>query len=514
MAHFQFSFFTFACALLSIVGWLLISRALEARRTHRADEALAAFNGCLPAPRLQNQRPLGVDRLEQIFRADAESRLMELFLFHFRQTGSTLEQVFLGTKAFGTIEPANLEAILSTNFKDIGMGPRRQITFPMFGDGIFTQEGDAWRHSRETLRPQFAHKQYEDLEVFQPAVENLIDILECSNGTIDLQALFFRMTLDVTTSYLFGESVESLKAPQSAGEQTFADAFNTAQSYVIKRFRLLDLYWLIGGKTFYKACSDVHRFADQIIDRNLSQESRSEGQQKHLFLDAVAESTGGDRAALRGQIINILVAGRDTTACLLSWTFFVLVRHPRVLDILRAEIARHGSSELNRNALRNMTYLQNVLKETLRLYPSVPVNTRTAINTVVLPTGGGPDRQSPVLVPKGSAIAYSVYSMHRRPDLYGMDAELFRPERWEEDLPMNNNNTNAKWGYLPFNGGPRICIGMDFALVEAAYTVVRIIQRFPIIKLPDDEKVELLGVEKQTTTLVMSIAEGCKVKIG
>lgn len=125
---------------------------------------------------------------------------------------------------------------------------------------------------------------------------------------------------------------------------------------------------------------------------------------------------------------------------------------------LRAEIS-HVGADPDRNELRNMSYLQNVLKETLRLYPSVAVNTRTAINDTVLPTGGGPDRNSPVFVPKGSAIAYSVYSMHRRPDLYGMDAEIFRPERWDEDMPMNQDPTNARWGYLPFNGGPRICIG-------------------------------------------------------
>lgn len=95
----------------------------------------------------------------------------------------------------------------------------------------------------------------------------------------------------------------------------------------------------------------------------------------------------------------------------------------------------------------------------LRLYPPVPVNTRTALKTTVLPTGGGADRRSPVLIPKGSAVAYSVYTMHRRPDLYGMDAEVFRPERWDEDMPLNQNETNAKWGYLPFNGGPRICLG-------------------------------------------------------
>ena len=84
------------------------------------DQAIGESHGCLPAPRLPNQRPFGVDRLEQIFRADAESRLMELFLFHFRQTGCTLEQKFLGSKAYGTIEPANLEAIFSTNFKGKG----------------------------------------------------------------------------------------------------------------------------------------------------------------------------------------------------------------------------------------------------------------------------------------------------------------------------------------------------------------------------------------------------------
>jgi len=94
-----------------------------------------------------------------------------------------------------------------------------------------------------------------------------------------------------------------------------------------------------------------------------------------------------------------------------------------------------------------------------------------------------------------------------------MDAELFRPERWEEDLPMNNDPINAKWGYLPFNGGPRICLGMDFGLNEAAYTVVRLIQRFPTIRLPPGEKVELVGVEKQTITLVLSITEGCNVEL-
>lgn len=126
--------YTLFVILGCLLGWYLIHTA-RLRSKHRVsysvdslsqastltpaknDVELARANGCQSPPRLLNQRPFGVDRLEQIFRANAESRLMELFLFHFRLWGTTLEQIFLGSRAYGTIEPANLEAILSTNFQ-------------------------------------------------------------------------------------------------------------------------------------------------------------------------------------------------------------------------------------------------------------------------------------------------------------------------------------------------------------------------------------------------------------
>ncbi|KAL6713131.1 hypothetical protein ACLMJK_009252 [Lecanora helva] len=436
---------------------------------------------------------------------------MELFLFHFRQTGNTVEQCFIGDIAFDTIDPANLEAILSTRAKDFHFGRRRDITFPLLGDGIFTQEGAAWKRSRELLRAPLQHKHYETLDVFKQSVDDLIEVLSnhTQTGVVDLQPLFFALTLDVSSEFLFGESVKSLKAPETATEQTFHGAFSTAQTFLAKRFRLPDLYWLIGGSKFKKACDDVHQFADQIIDRNLSS-SKSENS---VFLNSLAECTA-DRDALRGQIINLLAAGRDTTACLLTWTFFLLVRHPRVLEKLREEIDANHTANLTRTDLRRMGYLQNVLKETLRLYPSVPVNDRKASKTTLLPTGGGPDRTAPVLIPKGATVAWSVYAMHRRPDFYGMDAELFRPERWDEDMPINHDKTTAAWGYLPFNGGPRTCLGMDFAFTEAAYAVFRILHHFPIIRLPAGQNVELIGVEKQTITLVLQSTEGCLVDFG
>lgn len=96
----------------------------------------------------------------------------------------------------------------------------------------------------------------------------------------------------------------------------------------------------------------------------------------------------------------------------------------------------------------------------------MPVNTRTTLKTTILPTGGGPDRKSPVLVPEGTPMAYSVYTLHRRPDLYGMDAECFRPERWDEDLPLFRDRTTQNYGYLPFSGGPRICLGSTFGSMD------------------------------------------------
>ncbi len=326
----------------------------------------------------------------------------------------------------------------------------------MFGDGIFTQEGAAWKHSRDLLRAPLQLKHYENLDVFKYSVNDLTDILSSQSGVVDLQPLFFRLTLDVATKFLFGESVHSLKANKSANEQRFGEAFNTAQAIVVKRFRLQELYWMIGGSEFRRACSDVHDFADQLIDRNIFRDY----EKSNAFLHEVAGSTE-NRIALRGQIISLLVAGRDTTACLLTWTVFLLVRHPKVLKKLKEEIKEKclDPAGLTRTGLREMSYLQNVLKETLRLYPSAPVNERKANKTTFLPTGGGPYRTAPVLIPKGATVAYSVYAMHRRPDLYGMDAELFRPERWDEDMPMFHDKTNAAWGYLPFNGGPRICLG-------------------------------------------------------
>lgn len=186
--------------------------------------------------------------------------------------------------------------------------------------------------------------------------------------------------------------------------------------------------------------------------------------------------------------------------------------------------------DITREDLKRMLYLDLILKETLRLYPSVPVNTRTANKTTILPTGGGPDRKAPVLIRRGQNVAYLVYGMHRRRDIYGDDAEDFRPERWEDpNLPLYHNKTLSAWGYLPFNGGPRVCLGQDFGLMEASYAIVRILQTFSTISPAGyhrkqeqswhgysshhDKPVLKRANNRQKMTLVMSLADGCPVHL-
>lgn len=139
----------------------------------------------------------------------------------------------------------------------------------------------------------------------------------------------------------------------------------------------------------------------------------------------------------------------------------------------------------------------------LRLYPPVPTNARYAKHDTVLPTGGGPARTAPVYVAKGSIVIYSIYALHRRQDIYGPTAAEFIPERWGPDTP--GGPLRSGWGYIPFNGGPRICIGQQYALTEAGYTIVRMCQVFRKLESRDD------GPWREGLGLTLCSGEGTKV---
>jgi cytochrome P450 len=512
-------------ALLAFTGYHLINTFLEDRRA----AAEAKRRGCADVPLHSTGWPFGIPHLRRMLQADKEKAFPDLIMRTYQDIGVyTYRNKVLGSPNYFTIDPKNIQAILATQFHDFELGPRRKnVLAPLLGVGIFTQDGKGWEHSRAMMRPQFARDQVSDLDLEERHVQNMMRALSVDSkgwtDTIDLQVLFFRLTLDSATEFLFGESVESQLTELSAGshltdgkvsfqqDKGFATAFDVAQRYLAMRLRFGNLYWLINPKEFRTACKRSHEFVDHFVRLALSGEqhhkkigSEKGGKERYVFLEALAAETR-DPIELRSQLFNILLAGRDTTASMLGWLFYILARHPAVFQKLRETIISEFGTyddprEITFARLKNCQYLQQCNNETLRLYPVVPGNARMAVRDTTLPSGGGPDGKSPVFIRKGIPVIYSVHAMHHRKDIWGDDADEFKPERWQ--------GMKHTWNYLPFNGGPRICLGQQFALTEVSYVAVRLLQRFDQI-----ENMETDPIVRHDLTLINCSANGVKVRL-
>ncbi|KAF2630174.1 cytochrome P450 52A12 [Macroventuria anomochaeta] len=469
--------------------------------TERHHRNAAKRLGCEPAYQFRLFDIQGIRNVLRIIAADKKSRVPE----HVKERVdnacadegkniTTFGQKILGTRTAFTVDPMNIQAVLATQFKDFGLGETRNESFaPLLGKGIFSTDGAEWQHARNLLRPQFAREQVSDLDLEEEHVKNLMRVLPINKDgwtdVIDIQPLFFRLTIDSATEFLFGESVDSQLAnlsdytssrpPMPVNEKDFAISFDQSQAAVAMAARMGELWWLAFDKNFRRHRDICWQFIDHYVQKALAKEKISEketsnGKQKYVFLDALAESTQ-DPIELRSHMISILLAGRDTTASLLSFVYTLLIKHPEVYRKLRAIVLENfGTYNNPRNitfaSLKSCNYLQWVLNETLRLHPVVPLDGRCALKDTTIPRGGGPNGDKPVYVRKGTRVEYCVYVVQRRKDLWGQDADEFRPDRWD--------GRKSGWEYLPFNGGPRICIGQQFALTEAGYVLVRLAQRF------------------------------------
>lgn len=377
-------------------------------------------------------------------------------------------------------------------------------------------------YSRAILRPQFSRGQVADLELEDRHVQEMFDQLkvDASGWTLstDLAPIFFRLTMDTATEFLFGESVNTQRAHNLdlSSDLPVRDLrwskvganFDRGTATLGIRARLEGLYWMHNPKTFRRDIREVHKFADYCIDRGLRrrQLGSEKPQQKYIFLDQLLE-TMNDPVEVRSQLLNIFLAGRDTTAGLLGWTFWCLARHPRLYAKLRTSIVdQFGPSEnvgtITFAGLKSCTYLQHVMNEVLRLYPSVPFNGRQAARDTTLPRGGGPDESSSIYIKKNQSVNYSVFVMHRRKDIWGPDADEFNPDRWV--------GRKTGWEYLPFNGGPRICLGQQFALTEAGYVIARMVQRFEKIANtdPEDEPLHQYSLTSAPKTAFVRLYQG------
>lgn len=458
-------------ALATFAFYVLVSKLIEDRQ----HAATASRLGCQPPPRLRHRIPFAVDLVYELFSADRKTMVLECLEDWFARAGaSTYSYKSLNMTLIFTTDPRNLQAILSTQFQDFSLGISRRNNFsPFLGHGIFTEDGKEWERSRAILRPHFSRSQISDLRLEEAHVQNLFRALPLDESgwtaQVDLQVLFFRLTLDSATEFLFGKSVNSQSASlgghtarSSTGivtdEIQFGNAFDTCSKWVAKRARMNDAYWLLGGKEFRENCKMTHRFVDHLVENAMSKGPQdTTNENKYSFLDSLLKQTS-DRDKIRSEMLNILLAGRDTTAGLLGWLFHILVRHQDVyLKLRRVVLEDFGSykhpKDISLSKLKDCQYLQTCLNETLRLYPPVPLNARQALRDTTLPRGGGPDGMAKVFVRKGQQVDYTVYVLHRRRDLWGPDADEFKPERWIGKKPG--------WEYLPFSGGPRLCLGRE-----------------------------------------------------
>lgn len=290
-----------------------------------------------------------------------------------------------------------------------------------------------------------------------------------------------------------------LTSTGSHPKNDFADAFNTVQRIQSYQARAAQLRPFLPKRAFFAGIATIDRFVNSFIQQALSLspdelETRRKGDRGYTFLHALAGFTR-DPKVLRDQIVSVLLAGRDTTASTLSWAVYELARHPEAVARLRREVvdklgAGAAGATPMYDDLKNMPYLRAVLNETLRLYPSVPYNVRLSLRDTTLPRGGGPDGSQPMGILAGTPVAYSPLLMQRRPDLYPSEKEsglpdpaVFSPDRWLSGWhprPLE---------YIPFNAGPRICVGQQFALTEMGYVLCRLFQRFDRVTshMPDGD---------------------------
>lgn len=216
----------------------------------------------------------GIPLLFQFLSEKKEGTMVDMMKERFQEVETDTFSFRIGTTpVITTREPENIKAILATQFNDFVLGKRHTYFKPLLGDGIFTLDGAGWKHSRAMLRPQFVREQVAHVKALEPHIQTLAKhILNTKGQRFDIQPLFFRLTIDSATEFLFGESVESLhdesvgfsKDPVDFdGKSGFADAFNISQSWLASRAVSKNFYFLLNGKDFKDSNARVHKFADR-----------------------------------------------------------------------------------------------------------------------------------------------------------------------------------------------------------------------------------------------------------
>ncbi|KAF2115473.1 cytochrome P450 [Lophiotrema nucula] len=453
----------------------------------------------------------GLDVLWMCATAVFQGRLLEVTRSMLYGARKTVSYLFLGRQAVITSDPENLKAMLAGNFHDFGIGETRKNSLrPLFGGAIFNSDGEIWQQHRTILRPFASRVRTQELLHFENYFQHLIATLPRDGCTIDIQQSFNSFTLDISTAVFLGKSTNLLSSPSQSG-QRFAAAFDHAQRALsgIDDYSLTSLVKnaIFGNDRLKTSLKEIHTFLDQVLDQCMLEGPQDPTSQDSFFHTLTRQ--GRARQDIKYDILNLVLAGKDTTAAYLSSIWYFLSQNPSTYARLRSEISVLNGQAPTKDDLNRFPFLSQTLKEVLRLQPPVAINQRTAIRDTCLPHGAGSDGLSPMRIPRGASVGYSVYAMHRLPEYFGEDVDTFRPERWESIRPQ--------WAFMPFHAGPRSCIGQQFAMALAKYSTIRMVQHFAAVEdrneRPWEEKLGLNCSSKHGVNvgLVVDGERDCRV---
>ncbi|RIB09081.1 cytochrome P450 [Gigaspora rosea] len=391
-------------------------------------------------------------------------------------------------------DPQLLEYTLKTEFFSFEKGEiLHELLYDLFGDGIFGADGDQWKLQRRTISRLFQERNYKDF-IYAKIVkesETVLNILRrcADNGRpIDLQDLFYRFTLDTLGDVFFNTDFSCLTSPEEPVQ--FAIDFDITQRIVDWRleqplWKFIELYDE-RGRQIRNSCEVLDNYVYNMITSrraDIKNGKKPPNDLLTLFIKAADEDREEgeeklDDKWLRDVTLNLIIAGRDTTAQALSWMMYSIMTNPSVEDSLLNEI---NSILLPNTQIppyddvkQQFKYTKATFSETLRLYPSVPKNLKVCVKDNILPNR--------VPVYANEFVIWVPWAMGRDKNIWGEDAQVFEPQRFldEEDLlrPQNQYKFNS------FHAGPRTCLGQQFATIEVVILMTMMLKEFKFELVP------------------------------
>ncbi|KAK1432437.1 hypothetical protein QVD17_09333 [Tagetes erecta] len=405
-----------------------------------------------------------------------------------RQTGGTFllkGPWFVHMDMLATVDPSDVHYIMSSNFLNFPKGTEFREIFEVLGDGIFNTDYELWRTHRKITNALVNNQRFIRCLArmnYEKLANGLIPVLDqvVSKGVVvDMQDLFQRLTFDTTCMFLTGYdpgclSVELKHVPFSRALDEVEEAI-FIRHIIPKSVWKLQRWLGVGNEKKMKRASET---LDNVIAgliarkrKELSDGVVSGDEEKGVDIlttlitdqELYGDEFKGDDKFLRDVILNLMIAGRDTTSSTLTWFLWLVVTHPNIEKKIRDEI-KEVIPECELGKLRifeaedtnKLIYLHAAFCEALRLYPPVPFQHKAPVKPDVLPSGHRVD--------PNMKIMFSMYAMGRMETIWGADSCEFKPERWITEKNMIRHEPSYK--FLSFNAGPRTCIGKQVAFTQ------------------------------------------------